>query len=111
MTPTITHQMAAGSLSPAGGGRVINHQKKSNGGGYNIERTASSAYKEQHIKKLLEARLKKLGSIRTTDAWQICRSHYPYGVIQFHFKCIMHDLKDQGKADAIKNGHWFIHKN
>lgn len=63
------------------------------------------------IEFLLKDRLKKLGSIRTDDAWKICRSEYQYGVIQFHFRNIMIGMKDTGKADMIRNGVWWIYKN
>jgi hypothetical protein len=62
------------------------------------------------IEQLLKDRLNKLGSIRTDDAWQICKSEFQYGTVAFHFRCIMMQLKEDGRADFIINGLWFIHK-
>lgn len=63
----------------------------------------------ERMKSLLKDRLTILGGIRADDAWQICRSSgFSYGVILLHFKCIMNAMKDDGRADQICNGTWFI---
>lgn len=80
--------------------------------GNSMQQISTPYYKKRHIriKELLKERLSKLGSIRTGDAWQICRHEFEYGAIQFHFKCIMMELVREQKADRIRNGLYFIHK-
>lgn len=75
--------------------------------------TGTPRHEQIHLRiiELLKERLQKLGSIRTDDAWQICRNEFEYGVIAFHFKLIMQKMKEDGAADNVKNGVWFIHKN
>lgn len=72
-------------------------------------RTAEEIH--ERIRFLLKDRLKKLGSIRTINAWQICKDEFPYGTIAYHFKIIMLKMRQEQKVDFIKNGTWFIYKN
>lgn len=63
------------------------------------------------IKSGMAIRLQKLGSIRTDDAWNQFRSRYSYSMIAVCFRRIMHEMVVAGKADQVRNGLWFIHKN
>jgi len=65
----------------------------------------------QKIKERLEPRLQKLGSITTLIAHQLCQDIIHYGVFTGHFRAIMMELVEQGRADFVRNGVWFIHKN
>lgn len=62
------------------------------------------------IRELLKDRFQKLGSITTGIAWQYCDREITYGTFCVHFKTIMTGMVKEGKADFIKNGVWFIHK-
>ena len=63
------------------------------------------------IKERLQPRLQKLGSITTGIAHQLCYDIVHYSVFTGHFREIMMEMVKEGKADFIKNGVWFIHKN
>lgn len=71
-----------------------------------------SKYEADHIKikELLADRLNKLGPVKLSEAYQICRSEYIYGTLQAHFRCIMQEMLRDGRADYIRSGLWFIHK-
>jgi hypothetical protein len=71
----------------------------------------SAAYKRQHVESLLATRLKKLGSITTMQAFEICREHYTYGVVAEHFKSIMCEMITAGNVDKIANGTYWIYNN
>jgi hypothetical protein len=74
------------------------------------QRSNSQIVARQKIQQQLEQRLQKLGSIRTKEAWQLCKERYPYNTIAFHFKCIMQQRISQGKAERIRNGVYWINK-
>lgn len=63
------------------------------------------------IEELLGPRLRKLGSIRSNDAWELCRQEFNYASVCIHFKIIMEKMACDGKAEHIKRGVWWISKN
>lgn len=63
-----------------------------------------------NIREQLKPRLNKLGSITTGEAHKICGDQYTYGTFCAHFKVIMDSLVREERADFIRNGFWFIHK-
>mgnify|MGYP001022037561 CR=1 FL=1 len=65
----------------------------------------------QKIRERLQPRLQKLGSITTGIAHQQCHDIIHYSVFTGHFRAIMMEMVEQGLADFVKNGVWFIHKN
>lgn len=71
----------------------------------------SSQYKQDHIRELLSTRLKKLGSIRLKEAFEICREHYSYTVVQAHFNWIMTEMQNNDMAEQLASGLWWIYKN
>jgi hypothetical protein len=76
-----------------------------------IEATERHKEINNRIRKLMEQRFQKLGPIKPGDAWEICRNEFSYELVRFHFKIIMQQKRKEGKADFIRNGLWFIHKN
>jgi hypothetical protein len=76
----------------------------------NMESTITKNKVRLRIEELLKERLNKLGSIKALEAWELCRSEFPYGVVCTHFRCIMMEFKREGYADFIRNGLWWIHK-
>jgi hypothetical protein len=63
------------------------------------------------VRQLLLDRLKKLGSIRLKDAWEICKEHIvSISVLQPIFKQIMMQMVADGKADIIRPGIYWIYR-
>lgn len=67
--------------------------------------------RHEQVKELIKDRISKLGPIKADDAWQLCREKMSYNHVCTHFKIIMLQMVRDGKADRIRNGSYFIHKN
>lgn len=76
-----------------------------------MNKKGKAAETEKRIREMLEKRLQKLGPITSNDAWHICKSTFGYSVVCNVFRKIMNEMKDADKADNIRNGLWWIHKN
>lgn len=76
----------------------------------------SVEYFLQEINEMLAARLRTPGTIRTKEAWKLCKLQYPYSSFCQYFRIIMMRMVTRETALYISPGTWriktkFIHSN
>lgn len=63
---------------------------------------------DKRIRELLKNRLNKIGSIRSCDAWELCRKEFGYQTVVTYFREIMNEMVRNGRADFLHKGVWWI---